>query len=189
MPDLPEGLDTGGQDDDSGDGGVEQIADPDNYAHRRRLKELYDAKERVRETKARALRMDILEDYSITETQRNRVIVEDLVDYIHELMSLLKDREEMLEKFRDESIDLDKHTAVTIDEIARTRGRKQNGARTPGVQLNRDGDPIDYRAAMEAWHVCNDYFEDLAGPDFKRSSMPKESGFQSAPTPSQEADD
>lgn len=143
---------------DSSDGqqshqsGLERIVDPDEYNLRRRLRQLHEAKEAVKQRKDDALELERL-NREFTRGMRDRFIVEKVVDYIHELRPLLRkiDREE---DFLSEEVAIVDDETVTVQDIISTRGELENGY-------------LPYAASMDAWDICNDYFENIAGAEFE----------------------
>lgn len=166
---LPNETDLGGGRDDDG-GGIERIVDPDNYTLRRRLRQLHDAKERVVERKnAAVLEWQMTRDF--TERRRDLLVAEVVVDYVQELASVLEKQSKTADdedgespdedEFLNQSVSVSDRRDITLEEFARTRGRF-------------DGAPLDYRVSMEAWAVCNRYFEDVAGAEFEQGSVAPE---------------
>jgi hypothetical protein len=138
-------------------GNVGRVVDPDDYNLRRRLKQLHDAKEAVKERKDNVLSIE-QSNRQFNPRDRDRFVVEKLVDYIHELRPLLKKigREE---QFLDEAVETPVQDAVTIQSIINSRG----------YMGDEDG-YLSYQASMAAWDVCNGYFEDVAGAVFEERS-------------------
>lgn len=131
--------------------GLSAISDPDDYALRRRLKQLHDARDRVVETKQTAVRIETLER-EFTELQRDRLVHEDLLDYILELKAVLG-RE-------DQGRDIDEFLSETVGDAS------VNDVETLTTLLNKRGqDPPPYHISMQAWDICNSYLEELAGAD------------------------
>lgn len=141
----------------NGQGKLERIADPDNYNVRRRLKQLHDAKERCRETKTNVVRLETTRR-TFTERKRDRLVAEDVVDYINELLPVLK-KNEQKEEFLDESVDLGRSGEVSVGEFVETRGTDED-----------QNKPYSYRISMKIWAICNDAFEDIAGAEFQKES-------------------
>lgn len=150
------------------DDSIERIADPEDYAKRRRLRQLYDAREHVRDVKNRAHRLEITER-SVSKQRRDRIIAEALVDYIAELRPIL-DRRGDDEAFLEEEVETKNGTSITLGDIRTQRG-----------QINTDsgGRFIAYQTSMRAWDVANTYFEEIAGATFETEGLPKDTGFQS----------
>lgn len=131
--------------------GLSAISDPDDYALRRRLKQLHDARDRVVETKQTAVRIETLER-EFTELQRDRLVHEDLLDYILELKAVLG-RE-------DQGRDIDEFLSETVGDAS------VDDVETLTTLLNKRGqDPPPYHISMQAWDICNSYLEELAGAD------------------------
>lgn len=147
--------------DDQTADGVERIADPDNYNLRRRLKQLHDAKERVRERKSKAVYKE-LTDRKFKAWKRDQLVAEAVVDYINDLRSLLAGKDEAdVESFLNESISIDDSTRITIADFVRTRGYPP-----------RQDDIVHYSVSMEVWRICNDHFEEVAGAEFEQQGLP-----------------
>jgi len=146
--------------------GLERIEDPDNYNYRRRLKQLHDARERVIDIKNRALNIQQMER-AFSAEKRDRYITERVVDYVHELRPLLE-KQGTEDVFLSEEIGSVDGESITMDRFAERRGRISTGEGTRA---------IPYEASMEAWHICNSYFERVAGPEFEDGSLPSDSGF------------
>jgi hypothetical protein len=139
--------------------GLSAISDPDDYALRRRLKQLHDARDRVVETKQTAVRIETLER-EFTELQRDRLVHEDLLDYILELKAVLG-RE-------DQGRDIDEFLSETVGDAS------VNDVETLTTLLNKRGqDPPPYHISMQAWDICNSYLEELAGADLD-TGLPEE---------------
>jgi len=145
----------------SNDTGAAKIADPENYNLRRRLKQLHDAKERVRNTADSAVRMEMT-DRSFTVQKRDRLVAEAVADYILELKSLLKKRGED-EDFLNTEIGTVENQEITLEYIAQNRGSLTGGG---------DSTVIPYDASMSAWAVCNDNLDEFAGAEFEEDSTP-----------------
>lgn len=149
---------------DSGDTAIERIADPENYNVRRRLKQLHDAKERARDTSARAARAEIT-NRKFDETQRDRLIAEAVADYILELKSVLRMREEFdEERFLSMRAATVRDDKVSVGDIVNRRGVLKNS------------EPIPYQASMGAWDICNQFMDRIAGPRFD-DGMVSQDGF------------
>jgi len=146
--------------------GVERIADPDDYNLRRRLKELRDAKSDVKEMKDRAIMLaEDQSNESFWEEDRDRMVADKLVDYIHELRPSLSHGEDSHEKeFLSSSVSLEDGGEITIEEIATSRGRVDPDS--------EDWRHLTYQEAMRAWDVCNDYLEKMAGVRFENGAGP-----------------
>lgn len=148
--------------DDEADGtSLGRVEDPDDYNLRRRLKQLHNAKEAVITRKDNALDLERRKtDKQFSTDDRDRFIVEKVVDYVHELRPLLRkaDREE---DFLDEDIEAGDVDSVTIADVMDDRGRVGDGG---------DRRYLDYRASMAAWDICNQYFEEVAGVVFEQES-------------------
>lgn len=165
-------------DGDSADGGEEEalsrIVDPDDYNLRRRLKQLHSAKEAVKDRKDDALDLE-RRSRKFTAEDRDRFVVEKLVDYIHELRPLLS-KGGRAEQFLDEEVRLRDGETISLEEVLADRGAI--------IDDRRDGESgereyLPYEASMAAWDVCNQYFEDVAGAVFENDGLPTESGFNS----------
>lgn len=145
--------------------GVERIADPDNYNVRRRLKQLHDAKERVREVKGRALQLQMT-SREFTTRQRDRFVAEAVVDYINELETVLEQTDEA-DDFRQETVDVGDGT-VTVEDFCDGRGSVNVG---DGPEL------ASFEVSMEVWRICNRHFERVAGTEFESKGLPHEESF------------
>lgn len=146
-----------------GDTAIERIADPENYNIRRRLKQLHDAKERARDTSARASRAEIT-NRKFEERQRDRLVAEAVADYILELKSVLRMREEFDEQrflsMRAATVSDEK---ISVGDIVNRRGELKNS------------EPIPYQASMGAWDICNQYMDRIAGPRFDDGMISQDS--------------
>jgi len=151
--------------DDDPDQG-ERVADPENYNLQRRLTQLHSAKEAVTEMKDRALDREAT-DRTFSAQRRDRFVAEKLTDYILELSSLLS-RVDRDDEFLQRTVSYDGRD-LTLQEIIDRRGRV----------VDDGDDPIPYYISMQAWDICNRYFEQVAGAVFESGSMPKEIGFDS----------
>lgn len=134
---------------------MERVADPNDYNLRRRLKQLHDAKEAVKRRKDNTLELQRL-NRDFPAQQRDRLVAEKLVDYIHELRPLLR-KTEREKDFLAEEVDGSNGESVTIQSIMESRGYVS-------------GNYISYSVSMAAWDICNSYFEDVAGVVFERNS-------------------
>lgn len=153
---------TNGEGDD-----IERIVDPDNYNLRRRLKQLHDARERVRERKSKALSLEMRRrDFSAQ--RRDRLVAEAAVDYINELLPVVK-RKGDAEDFGSKTVDLGRDGEVSVEEFAQSRGTTDDDGRVP----------YPYQVSMEIWNICNTYFEQIAGAEFEQQGLPAETGFDS----------
>lgn len=177
---MSEFTDTGGREQtDHGPDGVERIADPDNYTERRRLKQLYDARERVRSVKTNAVHRWRDNSYpNFSGYDRDLYVAEALVDYVLELDALIREAgQSSHDEFLQESVSIEgRPTPLTIADLVDAHGRpSDNGPRS-------DSDPIDYRTAIRFWRVCNEYFEEIAGPEFEDAGLPTDE-FSAIPGP------
>lgn len=145
--------------------GVERIADPDQYSHRRRLRQIHDAKERVLDVKSRAVQRAEYSTTQFTDRQRDRLIAEAVVDYIAELEPVLQQNENW-EAFASEPL-YGQDVETTIEQFLQTRGTDPNEGYNPYL----------FSVSMKAWRVCNRYFEQVAGAEFEQGSLPSETGF------------
>lgn len=165
--------------------GVERIADPEDYAKRRRLKQLHDARDRVREIKDEAFRLEKTER-TVSERDRDQFVAEALADYIAELRVVLArrggDEDSGDEEFLNETVMTRREALaeISIDDIRQQRGH---------VSIEERRVPISYETAMRAWDICNSYFEEIAGATFETEGMPKERGFQSVEKAEDEGED
>lgn len=152
-------------DDGPEESGAARIADPENYNLRRRLKQLHDAKERVRNTADAATRAEMT-DRQFSDQKRNRLVAEAVSDYILELKSVLN-AEERAEEFLEEKVGTVNDVQITLSSLSETRGL---------VDAEDGRVVVPYQASMSAWSICNDYFETVAGAEFEEG-MDTESGF------------
>jgi len=144
---------------------TERVEDPDDYNLRRRLKQLHTAKEAVITRKDNALDLERRKtDKEFSSADRDRFIVEKVVDYIHELRPLLK-KQERAEEFLEETVTTDGGQEVTIQEVIDRRGRLTDGT---------EADYLGYRASMAVWDICNQHFEQVAGVVFEQESAGRE---------------
>jgi len=153
------------------EGDVETIVDPDNFHLRRRLRQLHEAKETVREYKMRAISTR-LDDKRVQDKQVNWPIAEAVIDYISELRPLLG-RNGLFEDFQEETVLAQNDEEVTIAEFAEARGRWDKISAANGDEW------VSYETSMRIWEKCNEYFERLAGTEFEKEGLPAEKGFQS----------
>lgn len=147
--------------------GIERIADPDDYAVRRRLRQLHDARDAVREVKDEAFRLEKSER-SIKPTDRDQFVAERLADYIAEVAVVLEQTDEDHEAFLDEAVQTTGN--LDRDEVTLRQLRDQRG-------LVGERGVIHYATAMRAWVEANRHFENVAGAEFESSGLPTESGF------------
>lgn len=153
---------TNGFDEESGEA---RIADPGDFTLRRRLRQLHDAKEAVKETKNAAVSNEVIEE-QIYPDQRDHIVAERVTDYIHELRPVLAEKSETAaEEFLSETVEFDGE-AVTLQEIMLSRGR-----------VGDDGAHLPYYASMQAWDICNGYFERIAGAVFEPGSAEPETNL------------
>jgi len=142
-----------------------RVEDPDDYNLRRRLKQLHNAKEAVITRKDNALDLERRKtEKQFSSGDRDRFIVEKVVDYIHELRPLLK-KAGREEDFLSEEISSAGTSTVTIDDVIDSRGR---------IEQESETEYLNYRASMAAWDICNQYFEDVAGVVFEQDSADPE---------------
>jgi len=124
---------------------------------------LHNAKEAVVTRKDDALDLERrLNDKEFSSEDRDRFIVEKLVDYIHELRPLLQ-KAEREEEFLSEEVKAEDGD-ISIETIISTRGRTSQSGSTDGESY------LNYRSSMRAWDICNGYFEDVAGAVFEKES-------------------
>jgi hypothetical protein len=142
---------------------VERITDPEDYSLRRRLRQLHDARERVRDINNRATRAEIT-TRDFTTDQRDRLVAEAVADYILELTSLMQGSDDHdADEFLDQNITTDDGDhQLTLNDIVARRGAAS----------------IPYLVSMQAWDRCNQKFDQMAGPEFD-SGMPTQTGFDS----------
>ncbi len=149
----------------------QRLADPDNYNLRRRLRQLHDAREYVKEVKNETI------GRNMANSGRNKIdpdpaVAEAVTDYVDELLPILSRRDQD-DEFLEEEID---GVDITVGDYVRTRGRV-------------GGESVDYQTSMVVWRLCNRYFEQVAGPEFEDESLPKELGFQTTEEDDDEADE
>jgi len=137
-----------------------RLADPDNYNLRRRLRQLHDAREYVKEVKNQALNSELSNPRQSNDS-RDRAVAEAVTDYATELLPVLR-RREHADEFRSEDVG---DGELTIGEFIDTRGAPE-------------ATPLRYTLSMKVWSVCNEYFERVAGPEFENESLPRETGFE-----------
>jgi len=146
----------------------QRIADPDNYNLRRRLQQIHDAREFVKEVKNRNLGKELSNPRKDT-SGRNRAVAEAVTDYATELLPVLS-RQGERELFRDEDIG---DQELTVGDFIDDRGAP-------------DGNPLAYTVSMKVWTICNRHFEDVAGPQFEDAGLPREKGFDATGEAEQE---
>jgi hypothetical protein len=151
--------------------GIERIVDPDDYTIRRRLRQLHDARDAVREVKDEAFRLERAER-SIKPQDRDRFVAERIADYIAEVAVVVEQvGSEDLDAFLETEVDSHENNDrehVTLGEIRDQRGLVGNR----GV--------IHFATSMRAWSEVNRVFERIAGAQFESGSLPSESGFNPA---------
>lgn len=145
---------------------VERIEDPNDYNLRRRLKQILDAKEAVVERKDDAVEL-FRENKRFSRADRDRFVVEKLVDYIHELLPLL-DEADLKDEFLSEDVGRLDDEPVTIEDIVDGRGYISDNARP--WQRDADGRYIPYQLSMDARHICDRYYKQVAGVTFEQNS-------------------
>jgi hypothetical protein len=143
---------------------IEQIADPDNYNTRRRLRQLHDAKELVKQQKNTDLNKELQNPRKFNKQISRRNIAELLADYILELRPVLArlDRED---EFLDEEVPNDDDDTIALNDIAY---RPWYGEESTAPSI---------RTSMAAWDICNDYLEEIAGAMFESKGIPLDNGF------------
>lgn len=147
-----------------GNGGIERIADPENYAKRRRLRQLYDTREYVVTVKDQT--MEWVDDQDpngfrwFTERHQNRHVAEALVDHLAELRPVLK-KAGREEEFLNEEIGTVAGETLSIGDILRNRGQ---------VDTEDGRAYIPWRMSMDAYQETADYFEDVAGAIVEKGS-------------------
>jgi hypothetical protein len=150
--------------------GIERIVDPDDYTIRRRLRQLHDARDAVREVKDEAFRLERAER-SIKPQDRDRFVAERIADYVAEVAVVVEQvSTEDLDQFLETTVAADEENdreEVTLGEIRDRRGLVGNR----GV--------IHFATSMRAWSEVNRVFERIAGAEFESSGLPQERGFQS----------
>lgn len=134
---------------------IERISDPDDYNLRRRLRQLHDAKDRVRELRDTTLRREQF-DRSFTKAQRDLFVAEAVTDYIDELEPLL-DKIERADEFLEQEVATINDETITLRDIQASRGT---------ITIEDKTHRIPYQASMDAWRECNRYFEQVAGVVF-----------------------
>jgi len=137
----------------------QRLADPENYNLRRRLRQIHDAREFVKEVKNQSLGKE-LSNPRQNRSGRNRAVAEAVSDYAAELFPILE-RQERAEEFRDEEIP---RTELSVGEYLESRGAP-----------NRE--PLPYTDSMRVWRIVNQYFEEVAGPKFEDEGLIKERNF------------
>jgi hypothetical protein len=138
-----------------------RLVDPDNYNLRRRLRQIHDAREYVKEVKNEALGRN-LANSGRNEIDPDPAVAEAVTDYADELLPILRERGRA-EVFLEEDLD---DVDATLGEFLSTRG-----------QLSRSR-AVPYTVSMQVWRLCNQYFENVAGPEFEDENLPKEIGFE-----------
>lgn len=161
--------------DGGGGGGVERIIDPDDYNTRRRLKQLHDAKEFVREVKNRVIERETNDPrYDMNVGRRN--LAEVVADYLLELRPVLR-RNGLEEQFLDEEIDIGNGDPLTFRDFAQRPWYLDRDGNASFRNTTNDAPTI--RQSMRAWDICNDYLEEIAGAMFEDGKLPRESEFTS----------
>jgi len=145
--------------------GIEQIADPDDYNTRRRLRQLHDARERVKEMKNNVLDQEANNPRRTDQSLARRNVAETVVDYILELRPILAQPElQREEEFLAEEIETVDGEPITFQDLT-----KRNWF--------DDGNVPSLRTSMRAWDLCNDYLEEIAGAMFEENSLPSDGSF------------
>jgi len=151
--------------------GIERIVDPDDYTIRRRLRQLHDARDAVREVKDEAFRLERAER-SIKPHDRDRFVAERIADYVAEVAVVVEQvGSEDVDTFLGTTVDASTENNREVVELREIRDKR-------GLVGERG--VIHYATAMRAWTEVNRTFERIAGAEFQSGSLPTEASFNPA---------
>lgn len=156
-----------GKDTDESESGIERIQDPENYNHRRWLKQVHDAKSHVGQVLQQITNTRLTDPRSVDKYE-DLIMADAVATYVSTLRPFLE-LQNMEDEFLSETVSIDRYEEITLGEIARTQGKPYDAEQAWDRAI-----PIEM--SVRAWETCNSYLIKITGPQLD-SSMPEQQGF------------